>query len=307
MGNNSSAPVALPAPTHTFTPSFFTISEPHRSLSVSPLEPNTLVSVTKTSSHGVSSTQTEEHCFWDWDKETTTCFPTITADVPTPLTPTGGYETSEASFTFPIYSYTCTDLYCVESVASKYGYSLCLPTSTTKLWPPAETWSSYDASTTDKSETTSTTCGPFNWDDCPVPTPDPSSPTDDWPTITWDWPPETTSDCDTTDTSTTSSSSTEDCGFDIDCWTSIHYNTVKRSRLSSSTTSSKHSYSYRSTSTSTKSTRTSTISECDFWDEDCTPSATPELTTWGWSTRPWSGRPVSTKVPLPHQSTEAKE
>ncbi|TGJ80887.1 hypothetical protein E0Z10_g7889 [Xylaria hypoxylon] len=312
MGNNSSVPSALPTPTHTSTHSSHTFSSPHRSISVSPLKPSTFVSITKasskSSSHGPSLTRTDEYCTWDWEKETSSCsLLTFTADVPNPFTiptPTGGYETSEASFSFP--HYTCTDLICIDSVASDYGYSLCLATSPTDFWPPAETWSWSEASTTDEWETITPTCDPvFDWENCPGPTPKYSdSLSEVWPTLTWDWPTETSSDCDTTESSVKSSTSAENCEFDVDCWTSVHY-TIQKSRHTPSATITKHSYSYRSTST--KRTSTSTTSDCDFWDEDCTPAPTGEPTTWEWNPDPWTGHTVSTKVPSPRQSAEAKK
>ncbi|KAI0530366.1 hypothetical protein GGR58DRAFT_239779 [Xylaria digitata] len=292
MGNSSSAPSSLASPTHTSTYSSTTSSEPHRSFSVSPLEPSTFVSITKAfpqTSHGPSSIYTEEYCTWDWEEETSSCsLLTFTVDTPIPFsvpTPTGGYETSEASLSFP--HYTCTDLICIDSVASNYGYSLCLATATPLPWPPIAT-SLPEVSTTDMSATITPTCDSgFDWD-CPSPGSAFPSTTDEWPTITWDWPPETTSDCDTTD-----SSSTADCEFSINgrssLRSSIRY-TIPRITPSKSTT--KHSYSY--TPTSTRRTRTSATTECAFWDDDCPPDI-----TWVHTASP--------KTPIQRRSSEVSE
>ncbi|KAI0427885.1 hypothetical protein F5Y09DRAFT_344226 [Xylaria sp. FL1042] len=323
MGNNNSTPSPSPSPTHLSVTSTHTSSlstETHRSFSfsVSPFEHSTLVSITKasptSSSHVYSSIRTTEYCTWNWEQETESCtLRTITA-TPTPFTlptPTGRYGTSETSFSFPYY--TCTDFLCIDSVASQYGFSLCLATTFTNFGPPVET--------TDKFPTATLTCDPdLDWEGCPGPTiAPPDSTTDEWtevwPTLTWHYPTETSSDYDVTRSSTTSSLSAEECEYGIGCFTSLHY-TSKESRqtppaptITSPTSSSKHSYSYRSTSTSsTKRTTTSTTSDCDPWWDDCTPALPTEPTTWEWDPDPWSGHTVSTTIRhIPRESADTEK
>ncbi|KAI0458277.1 hypothetical protein F5B21DRAFT_519469 [Xylaria acuta] len=296
MGNLSSTPSALP--THTSAHSTSVLSEPHRSFSVSPFGYSTFVSITKesskSSSHGPSPTRTGEYCTWDWERHTSSCSSwTLTVDIPTPFTvptPPGGYETSEVSLSFPYY--TCTDFLCIDSVVSKYGYSLCLPTPTTPFGLPTETWPWPEEPSTNASPTITPTCDPIlDWKNCPGPTYGPSDsltdtwPTDEWPTPSWDtdlWPTETSSDCDTHTIPTT-----------------------PEGPPTASTTITKHSYSYRSGST--RRTSTSTTSDCDFWDDDCIPVPTAKHTTWEWDPDPWSDHTVSTTISFPRQTAEAKE
>ncbi|KAI0554874.1 hypothetical protein F4679DRAFT_240600 [Xylaria curta] len=295
MGNIPSTQSALP--THTPAHSTSTLSEPHRSLPVSPFAYSTFVSVTKASSkgspYGPSSTRTGEYCTWDWGRDTSSCSSwTFTVDIPTPFTvpvPTGRYETSDISDYFPYY--TCTDFLCIDSVVSKYGYSLCLPTSTTPFGLPTETWPWPEETSTYAWPTITPTCDPeLDWEYCPDPTSESSGsltdtwPTDEWPTSSWEtylWPTETSSDCDP-----------------------IVF-TIPEGPPTASATMSKHSYSYHSGST--RRTTTSTTSDCDFWDDDCTPVATAKHTTWEWGSDPWSGHTVSTTVSFPRQTAEAKE
>ncbi|KAI1738253.1 hypothetical protein F4680DRAFT_467472 [Xylaria scruposa] len=296
MGNIPSTPSALP--THTPAHSTSTLSEPHRSFSVSPFAYSTFVSVTKTSSkgspYGPSSTRTGEYCTWDWGRDTSSCSSwTFTVDTPTPFTvpiPTGGYETSEISDYFPYY--TCTDFLCIDSVVSKYGYSLCLPTSTTPFELPTETWPWPEETSTYAWPTITATCDPeLDWQYCQGSgselsgSPTDTWPTDEWPTSSGDtyaWPTETSSDCDTP----------------------IVF-TIPEGPPTASATVTKHSYSYHSGST--RRTTTSATSDCDFWDDDCTPAATAKYTTWEWGSDPWSGHTVSTTVSFPRQTAEAKE
>ncbi|KAI0487175.1 hypothetical protein F4859DRAFT_510958 [Xylaria cf. heliscus] len=324
MGITSSSPSALP--THTSTHSTSALSVPHRSFSVSPFEYSSFISVTKTSSksysYGPSPTRTGEYCTWDFEEDTSSCSSwTLTVDIPTPFTvptPTGGYETPEASLSFPFYS--CTDFLCIDSVVSEYGYSLCLSTPT-PFGVPTETWSWPEDTSTYAWPTTTSTCDllldcqgtgfppwesvtdTWSWPEdsstyawptitstCD-PEPDcegtgyPNTetwPTDEWPTPSWDtelWPTETSSDCDTP----------------------IIF-TVPESLPTTSTTNTKHSYSYRSGST--RRTRTSTTSDCDFWDDDCTPVATAKHTTWDWDPDPRSDH---TTISHPLQTAEAKK
>ncbi|KAI1427754.1 hypothetical protein F5Y12DRAFT_792065 [Xylaria sp. FL1777] len=312
MGNTNSTPSALTAhthlSTHTSTYSFSVPIETHHSFSVSPFEHSTLISITKASSqgfpHGPSATHTEEYCSWDWERDTSSCtLYTFTVDTPTPFTfptPTGRYGTSEASFSFP--HYTCTDFLCIDSVASDYGFSLCLATTITDFGPPVETLSWPEESTTYELPTATLTCDPvLDWKDCPGPTIEPSD------TFTVEWPTET-SDYDGTGFSTTSSLSAENCEYGVDCWTHVHP-TIRESRPTPSATTTTHSYSYRSTSisTSTRRTTTSTTTDCDFWSDDCTLSALGEHTTWEWDPDPWSGHTVSTTInKISHHSEDAK-
>ncbi|KAI1757519.1 hypothetical protein F4782DRAFT_478892 [Xylaria castorea] len=295
MGNIPSTPGALP--THTSSHTTSALSEPHRSFTVSPFAYSTFVSVTKasskSSSYGPSPTRTGEYCTWDWEEGTSSCSSwTLTVDIPTPFTvplPTGGYETSEVSLSFPYY--TCTDFLCIDSVVSKYGYSLCLPTPTTPFGLPTETYPWPEESSTLVWPTITPTCDPvLDWEYCPGPTSEPSDsltdtwPTDEWPTTSWDtdlWPTETSSDCDTP----------------------IVF-TIPEGPPTASTVT-KHSYSYRSGST--RRTTTSTTSDCDFWVDDCTPVATAKHTTWEWDPDPWSDHTVSTTVSFPRQTAEVKE
>ncbi|KAI8954676.1 hypothetical protein F4801DRAFT_532606 [Xylaria longipes] len=292
MGNISSTPGALP--THTSAHSASTLSEPHRSFSVSPFEYNTFVSITKASSkspsHGPSPTSTGKHCTWDFEADTSSCSSwTSTVDTLTPFTvptPTGGYETGETSLPFPYF--TCTDFLCIDSVVSKYGYSLCFPTPATL---PTETWPWPNEPSTDGWPTITPTCDPvLDWEFCPGPTSEPLEsltdtwPTDEWPTASWDtdlWPTETSSDCDT----------------------SVIF-TIPEGPPTASATITKHSYSYRSGSTRRAST--SSTSDCDFWDDDCSPVASVKGTTW-WDPDPWSDHTVSTTISSPRHTAEAKE
>ena len=341
MGNSNSTPNAPSAPTHlaTFTSSHSLLEsiETHHTFSVSPFDHSTFVSVTKayttSSPYKSTPTRTGEYCSWDWKEETSYCTTwSFTVDVPTPFTfptpaPTGGYETSEVSFSS--FGYTCTDLLCIDSVASKYGFSLCLATAT----PTTKTLSWPQEFTTNDWPTIAPTCDPeLDWW-CVSPTSEFSTLTDDWPTgvlptLTLEWPTAraTSSDYEETETPSTSSTTTESCEYANDCLTPVR-------RTSSRTTStSKHSYSYRSTtsSTSARHATTSTTSECDFWFEDCTPgvpidpttsttsecypwfedctpAATIEPTIWD-SPDSWSGHTSSTTIkPRPHWSAETKK
>ncbi|KAI1350444.1 hypothetical protein F5Y01DRAFT_315835 [Xylaria sp. FL0043] len=311
MGNNNSTPSALPPTTHlstyTSTHSSSLSTEAHHSFSVSPFEHSTLVSITKasstSSSHVSSSIRTTEYCTWDWELETTSCtLRTITAPTPTPFTlptPTGQYGTSEASFSF--HHYTCTDLLCIDSVASQYGFSLCAATTFTNFGPPAETSTWPKSSTTHKLLTTAPTCDPeLDWD-CPGPTVMPTL------TLTLHHSTETSSDYDETRSPTISSTSTEDCEYGVGCFTPLHHTSTESHHATTTTTTSstKHSYSYHSTST--KRTTTSTTSECDFLWDDCTPALPTEPTTWEWDPDPWSGHTVSTTIsPVPRESVDAE-
>ncbi|KAJ8129568.1 hypothetical protein O1611_g4057 [Lasiodiplodia mahajangana] len=207
---------------------------------------STFVSITrtssKTSSHTSSETvRTEEYCTWDWDSDTFSCSSwALTVDTPTPYTittPTGGYETSEAtptsSLAFP--DYTCTDLLCIVSVVSEYGFALCEATSTTDYGSPTVTWPWAESSTTAEPSTTSTSCDLFDFEDCssfttePMPIPTPFWPTDEWPTIIWPTPTtdtelspaETSSDCEAEATASTSAGYCDD-----DCYTSIDFTII---------------------------------------------------------------------------------
>ncbi|KAI0860917.1 hypothetical protein F4860DRAFT_181448 [Xylaria cubensis] len=281
MGNLPSTPSALP--THTSAHSTSALREPHHSFSVSPFAYSTFVSITKasskSSSYGPSSTRTGEYCTWDWGRDTSSCSSWTFTVHPTPFTvpiPTGGYETtSDVSEYFPYY--TCTDFLCIDSVVSEYGFSLCLPTSTTPFGLPTETWPWPDETSTDVWLTSTPTCDPeLDWEYCPGPTSEPSS------SLTYGWPTETSSDCDTP----------------------IVF-TIPEGPSTTSATVTKHSYSYHGGST--RRTTTSTTSDCDFWDDDCTPVATGKQTTWEWGSDPWSGHTVSTTVSFPRQTAEAKE
>ncbi|KAI3318924.1 hypothetical protein HD806DRAFT_510402 [Xylariaceae sp. AK1471] len=288
MGNASSVASALS--THTLTYSTPLLSETRRSFSVTPFEHSTFVSVTKSSSksssYGPSPTRTGEHCTWDYESDSLSCsFWSWSVDVPTAFSvpaPTGGYETSEASYSFTQAEYTCTDFICINSVASSYGYSLCVPTS--EFGFPTETYTWPDNSyTTEDWPVTTPTCDPvFDWEECPWTSLESSildSFTAVWPTETWDtdiWPTETTPDCDTIASTAVSGPNTVDCGFDIDCWTSLDF-TIPESWPTPFATITKHSYSYHTTSI--RRTSTSITSDCDFWDDDCTPAATSEPTS----------------------------
>ncbi|KAJ2988601.1 hypothetical protein NUW58_g3888 [Xylaria curta] len=224
MGNISSTPGALA--THTPTPGTHALSETRPSFSIPPFEPSTFV--TKTASHssrgGLSPTRTGEYCSWDWERDTTSCSSWVyTVDVPTPFTlptPPGGYGTSESSLGFPYY--TCTDFLCIDSVVSKYGFSLCFPTATPPFGLPTETetWRSTEDSTPYAVPTTTSACDPvFDWENCPGPTSEPLYSIPDtwtWPT---DEPPETSSDCD----SSVAPAPTEDCDFGVECYTSVRF------------------------------------------------------------------------------------
>ncbi|KAI0870057.1 hypothetical protein GGS24DRAFT_476628 [Hypoxylon argillaceum] len=310
MGNSSSTSVLR---THASTPCTSTFSETRHPLSVSPFKLSTFVSITKTSSKTSSSTpsaaRTEEYCSWDWESDTFSCSSwTLTFHVPTPftvptptLTPslTGGYETSETSPSFP--DYTCTDLLCINSVLSEYEFSMCPITATTDYGFPTETWSWPESSTSDASPASHTSCDLFRSEDCSRYTIEPTTtePTDGAPTIIW--PTETSSDC---DSEVTSSTSTDYCGDGSDCWTSIAF-TIPESEPTPYGAITKHSYSYRRSST--RRTSTSTTSDCDFWDFDCTPAATGEVTTQGPNPDPGRHHTTSTPHPLPRQSAEAKK
>ncbi|KAI1130619.1 hypothetical protein F5Y10DRAFT_289032 [Nemania abortiva] len=348
MGNIPSTTSALPTHTTTPCTSTASESSRHFSVSPF-MHSSTFVSITKASSKTSSYTsaptiRTEEYCTWDWEGETFSCSSwALTLDTPTPLTiqtptitlnpfstfgpssltfetptitltpatitPTGGYETSEASFStslaFPYYS--CTDLLCIESVLSEYGFDLCEATSTTDYGLPTVTWPWAESSTTDESPSTTTSCDLFDWEDCPETT---AEPTETWPTIIWPTPTpeteqsptETSSDCDSL---VTASTSTDYCEDDIECYTSIDFTVPEApptpyatiTRLSPSP-----SYSYRRSST--RRTSTSTTSECDFWDEDCIPDATGEFTTLAATPDPGRHHTASTTRPVPRQSDE---
>ncbi|KAI0965865.1 hypothetical protein F4678DRAFT_484701 [Xylaria arbuscula] len=323
MGNNHSTPSALPTPTHLSTSHTSSLSvQTRHSFTVSPFEPSSFVSISKTSSepHGPASTGPREYCTWDWELDTISCtFGAYTVPTPTPHplpTPTGRYGTSEVSFSFP--SFTCTDLLCIDSVASKYGFSLCLATSlTTNFGRPTPTLSWPEESTTDDSPTTTLTCDPvLDWKDCPGPTLGitdsiTDSITDEWPTVVWptqssDYSTETSSDYDSTDTSTPSSFSTEDCEYGFDCFTSTQYTIEESRQTPPATTTTKYSYSYDGATT--KRSTTSTTSECDFWWDDCTPDVPLEPTTWEWGPDPWSDHTVSTTItPRPHKTASGKK
>ncbi|GAP90689.1 hypothetical protein SAMD00023353_5200110 [Rosellinia necatrix] len=306
MGNASSTSSAL----HTHTTNHTTLSptENHRSLSITPFDASTLVSITRTysrsSSHG-PSIQTDEFCSWDWEVLTSTCTTsTFTVDVPTPVstpTRTRAYETSEASYSFPFY--TCTDFLCIDSVVSDYGYSLCIPTSTSSYESLTETWRLTEKYSTDVWVTVTPTCDPvFGWKYCSSLTSESTGViTDAWPTDSWstdDEPPtgrptttrispaDTSPNC---DSSTASDSSTDDF---TEPWTSRSVTT-------------KHSYSYHGSST--RQASTSTTSECDFWDDDCTPTVTGRYTSQKWEPTTWSRDPIVTTVRHPRQSAGASE
>ncbi|KAK5630171.1 hypothetical protein RRF57_005886 [Xylaria bambusicola] len=348
MGNSNSTPSVPSATTHLSIPASAHSSpesiEPHRTFSVSPFEHSTFISVTKLSSksysHGSQSTRTGEYCTWDWKKESSSCTVwTFTVDAPTPFTfptPTGGYETSEVSFSsFSSSQYTCTDFLCIDSVASQFGFSLCLETAT----PTIRTLSWPQEFTTDDWPTVAPTCDPeLDWN-CPSSTSeilDSTTFTDEWPTIwptieppptlTLELPTETSSDYEETSSPTTLSTTTTSCEYANDCLPPIHHTTIRET--SSLTTTTKHSYSYPSTSTHTSSKRTTALitSECDslfddctstgtrrtttsecLWFEDCTPTVTAEPTTWAWDPVPWSGYTISTTIKhRPHWTAGAQ-
>ncbi|KAI0437845.1 hypothetical protein F4803DRAFT_570360 [Xylaria telfairii] len=291
MGNIYSTPSALPTPTSAHSTSAI---EPHRSFSVSPFGYSTFVSVTRassiSSSYRPSPTRTGEYCTWDWEADTVSCSSwSFTVDIPTPFTvpiPTGGYETSEASWAFPYY--TCTAFLCIDSVVSKYGYSICLPTPTTPFGIPTETWPWPEESTTYWVSAITPTCDPvFGCQGSVTIVSDSLTDawaTDEWPTTSWDthlWPTET-SDCDTPATFT-----------------------IPDGPPTASTMTTKHSYSYRSGSTRRTTSTASTVSDCDLWDDDCV--ATAKHTTWDWDPDPWSDHTVSTTISSPRRTAEAKE
>ncbi|KAI1112522.1 hypothetical protein F5Y14DRAFT_265596 [Nemania sp. NC0429] len=304
MGNVSSSSSDLATPTST-TSCTSTLSETRRHFSVSPFTYSTFVSITrtsstKTSSHTSASTRTGEYCTWDWDDESTACTSwTFTVDIPTPFTvptPTGAYGTTEVSPLFP--QYTCTDLLCINSVASEYGYALCFDTSTTDFATPTETWPwPPEDTTTYESPESTLTCDPlFDWD-CPSSSVEPTYTwlTGSWPTPTWDtdlWPTETSSDRD----SLSGSSLTIEPSVDF---------TVPESRPTPYATISKHTYSYHTARTSKSSTKSST-SDCGFWDDDCVSDDTGDYSTLVWSSDPWRGHTVSTTIDLPRQSAEVE-
>ncbi|KAI1183659.1 hypothetical protein F5B17DRAFT_117227 [Nemania serpens] len=299
MGNVPSSSSVLP--THTSTPCTSSLSETRRTFSVSPFTYSTFVSITKTptksSSHTSSSTGTGEYCTWDWENETPSCTSmTSTVDNPTPfttLTPTGAYQTSEVSPLFP--EYTCTDLLCIDSVVSEYGFALCLATSTTDFELPTVTWPWPVETTTNDFPGATLSCDPlFDWEDCPSPAVEPTDTwiTDEWPTPTWDtdlWPTETSSDCDSTVASSLTIKPT------------VHF-TISESRPTPYATTSKHTYSYHTARTSTSST-----SDCGFWDDDCISGGTDEYTTWTWNSDPWRDHTVSTTIEFPRQSAEVEQ
>ncbi|KAI0102508.1 hypothetical protein GGR51DRAFT_573984 [Nemania sp. FL0031] len=324
MGNIPSTASIEPAHTHTSTPCTETYSETSRHFSVSPFKySSTFVSITrtspKTSSHTSSSTiRTEEYCTWDADSETFSCSSwTLTVDTPTPFTlatPTGGYETSEASTTssleFP--DYTCTDLLCIVSVVSDYGFALCEATSTTDYESPTVTWPWAHSSTTDESSATSASCDLFDWEDCSSTAPEPTLtltpflPTDEWPTIIWPTttetelsPAETSSDCDSEETASTS---TDYCDI-FDCFTSIDFTVPPEGPPTPYATITKSAYSYRGSST--RRTSTSTTSECDFWDLDCTSDGAGEFTTLAQNPDQGRHHTASTTLHIPRQSDGA--
>lgn len=292
MGNAHSTTSALATPSANHSTSAF--SAARKSFSVTPFEPSTLVSITRSSSshssRGSSITRTGEHCTWDWERETSSCSSWVfTVDVSTPLTtptPTGGYETSTTSFSFPYY--TCTDFFCINSVVSDYGYALCLATTSSDLPLPTRTHSrlSPTETTTERWPTITPTCDPLvDWEDCPTPTSEAfsNSPTDARPTET------SSSDY---DTSTTSSSRTVDF-------------TIPEGLSTRSSTTSKESYTY--TSSSTRRARTSTISACDFFDDDCIPTVTGRYSSHDWDPTPRLGHTAATTLHIPRQSEDAEK
>jgi len=333
MGNSSSVPseqlAEWPTHPHHHPPPIHT--ETRRSITVTPFEPPTFTSVTspfpQTSSKDESSpvpTRTIAHCTWDWEGDTSSCTSwTQTPDIytlSTPPNPTGAYETSaETSYTFTQAAYTCTDFVCIGSVASSYGYSLCLPTLTTTskhlslpivtLPFPSESESESTSKTTSRDYLTQTvTCDTeFDWDDCTITS---FGTSDSWPTETTTSTSTSTSDCDTTSTSSSKSSKTksstesEDCMFGDECYTSFQLTIPETLPTRSATTTTKSSLTYE-TGSARRTSKTTTTSECDFWDRDCIPTPTRRHSTWDWDD-PWSGHTVRTTIHGSRQTPEAE-
>ncbi|KAI2631209.1 hypothetical protein GGS21DRAFT_544592 [Xylaria nigripes] len=323
MGNITS--IASVKPTHTFnhihsysTPLF---SETSRTFSVSTFEPSTFVSITKGPTRSFSSesplTRTGEYCSWNWESDTSSCSSwTYTIDATTSFTtstPPGGYETSAVSFTFP--DYTCTNFACINSVASFYGFSLCMATPTTSsgfptIVTPSRTEETYTSNT---QPTFSLTCDPIlDWRNCPGTISETwYTSTESWPTISWStttsettsWPTQTTPDCEETETAASTSSVTPACGFETDCQHTLD-SAIPASLVTSILTPTKNTYSYHS-GDDTRPSSTSTLSDCDFWDEDCMPAAAAGPTNWDPDS--WSTHTITMTVPFPLHSDEAKE
>ncbi|KAI0148546.1 hypothetical protein GGR57DRAFT_515250 [Xylariaceae sp. FL1272] len=340
MGNNTS--VQTVSFSHSWKHPSQVHSETHRPFTVTPFEHSTFLSVTKPSaqtSQPLKSTRTAQYCKWDVDSDFSICTswevttsspsrpieqtPTSTytldidtftdswiTDEPVP-TPTGGYETSDASYTFGQAQFTCTDFLCIGSVASEYGYSLCLPTATDEL--PTMTWSWPEASSTSHHWQACTSCCDFELEDwCyPARTSRTSAydSTDVWPTL---WPPGTpgpwateTSDCDSTPAST----SCDD--WDVECWPTGGF-TMPETPTPFPT---KHSYLYTS-SASIRRSRSSSSEDCNIpcacerlWADGCIPPATVDPITWTFEPVPWS-EPSPTSTTKVHQpstlSTQAR-
>jgi hypothetical protein len=322
MGIAPSASSALHAHVNTSAIHIPTSSVAHIPFSVSPFKFSSFVSFTKDPStiyhHTPVPTNTAEHCIWDWEQGATTCSSWTPTNIgPTSYSlPTGGYETTETSSSYPYY-YTCTDFLCVDSVVSLYGFSLCPATSTTTPFGHATLpWTWTEQPTATIASETSSSCHPLlDWSSCPPSTTYTADPwlTDEFPTSSstssiFSWQtltsdvysfPTTTSTTHRWDTSTRKtyswptttwtihswptktstsklSSSTSDC--DSSTTSSIDY-TIPDTEPTGygTTTSTKHTYSYRRSST--RRTSTSTTSDCDFWDLDCFTTDSGELTT----------------------------
>jgi hypothetical protein len=329
MGNSSSVPseqlAEWPTHPHHHPPPIHT--ETQRSITVTPFEPAASTSVasllSQTSSNDENSpvpTRTIAHCTWGWEGDASSCTSwTQTPDIYTLSTasnPTGAYETpAETSYTFTQVAYTCTDFVCIGSVASSYGYSLCLPTPTTKskhlslpiltLSFPSESefWSTPKTASQNYITQTVNTCdAEFGWDDCTTTSFGVSGPLSTETTTS-------TSDCDTTSTLSKSSKSktsteTDDCVFGDECYTSLQL-TIPESLPTSSTTTTKSSFTYETGSARRTSKTTTTTSECDFWDRDCIPTPTRRHSTWDWDD-PWSGHTVRTTIHGSRQTPDAE-
>ncbi|KAI8627114.1 hypothetical protein F5Y19DRAFT_443230 [Xylariaceae sp. FL1651] len=193
MGNNVSLQSAIATSISAHSTSVS--SETRRSFTVTPIEHSTFISLTKasptSSTYESFTTHTGEYC--NWEEGTSSCSHwTWTVTVPTPPSvpgPTGGYQTSEVSYSFSRADYTCSDFVCISSVASDYGYALCLPTATTSESSTTKTKSH----TIDDEPTATSACNPL-WEDCPRSSSKTSSDTE--PRFTpWPWPT-TSSDID---------------------------------------------------------------------------------------------------------------
>ncbi|KAI0397604.1 hypothetical protein F5Y17DRAFT_415113 [Xylariaceae sp. FL0594] len=238
-------------------------------------------------------TRSVAHCTWDWGNDLiSSCTSwTETPDIYTLSTP-APYETSSSSsssssssakktnsYSFTQAAYTCTDFVCVGSVASSYGYSLCLPTlssssstkhSSLQFGPiPTVSISDPETPTTTRSmgyATETLTCDPGD-EDCTV-------------TFT-SFGKKTSSSSSSCDTTTTAS-------FKL---------SVPEATPPKTTESTRRTTTPSSSSSAAKS-------ECDLLDDDdCVPpTPTGRHSSWDWDD-PWSVHTARTTIDQDSQQT----